>query len=229
MVYRGASDIFRKNDVFWNEIKKTKWFYLAPFAGELANLTEDLLDFAKKNNIKVAMNPGYSQLTLPKATLERILRKTDILILNQEEASLITKISYDKEKEIFKKLDKLTPGICIMTKAEKGVVVSDGKHIYTAEALKIKNVDSTGAGDSFGSGFLSGIIKENDIVYAIQLAIANSAANLSRLGAKEGILGKNQKWQKIKVIKQKIDDQTKKKIVAMYLLNKAIKQKTKKN
>lgn len=201
LVYRGASDLFSKKEIPWEKIKKTKWFYLAPFAGKMANLTDELVDFAKKNKIKVALNPGYEQLSLPKSILKKILAKVDVLILNQEEASLLTKIPYQKERMIFKELDKLVYGICIMTKGADGVVVSDGKYLYRAPALKIKVVDTTGAGDSFGSGFLSGFIKTESIEFGIQLGIANSAFCLQKLGAKEGLLKKGQKWPKAKVTK----------------------------
>jgi len=175
--------------------------YLAPFAGKLTDITEELIDFAQKNKIKVAFNPGYNQLTMPKAVLPKILKKIDVLILNREEASLLTKIPYQKETEIFKKIDELTPGIAIMTKGREGVVVSDGRYLYQAESLGMKLVDGTGAGDAFGSGFVSGLIQKNDLSYAIQLAMANSSFAITKLGAKEGILRKNQPWPKVKVSK----------------------------
>lgn len=202
LVYRGASDLLRKKDVPWDKIKKTRWFYLAPFAGQLTELTVELIDFAQKNKIKVALNPGYNQLTLPEQTLQKILKGTDVLILNREEASLLTKIPYQKEEEIFKKIDQLTPGIAIMTKGGDGVTVSDGKHLYYAKSLGMKMVDGTGAGDAFGSGFVSGLMEKNDVTYAIQLAMANSNFAITKLGAKEGILLKNQPWPKIKVFQE---------------------------
>lgn len=199
LVYRGASDLLVKEDIPWDKIKKTRWFYLAPFAGKLTEITGELIAFAKKNKIKVAFNPGYNQLTLPKPVLQKILKEIDILILNREEASLLTKISYQKEEAIFKKIDQLTPGIAIMTKGKGGVTVSDGKHLYCAKSLGMKLVDGTGAGDAFGAGFVSGLIQKNDLVYAIQLAMANSNYAITKLGAKEGLLRKNQSWPKIKV------------------------------
>ena len=126
----------------------------------------------------------------------------EILILNQEEASLLTKIPYRGKKAIFKKLDELVHGICIMTKGSGGAVVSDGKHLYRAQAIKVKLTDSTGAGDSFNSGFLSAYIRTNSIESAVQLGIANSAACLRKLGAKEGLLKKGQKWPKVEVVKE---------------------------
>jgi len=202
LVYRGASDVLKKEDIPWNKIKNTKWFYLAPFAGELSSLTKEIIDFAKNNKIKIAFNPGYNQLNLPQNILEDILNKVDVLILNREEASLLTGISYQQEKEIFKKIDLITKGIVIMTKGSEGVVVSDGKYLYKSKAININIIDTTGAGDAFGSGFVSGLMQKNDIEYAIQLAMANSCYNLTKWGAKEGLLEKNQNWEKVIVEKE---------------------------
>ncbi|MEK9135070.1 MAG: carbohydrate kinase family protein [Patescibacteria group bacterium] len=204
LVYRGASDLLSKKDIPWQEIKNTKWFYLAPFSGKLANLTEELINFAKKNKIKVAFNPGYSQLNFPKESLERILNKIDVLILNKEEASELTKIPSQEEKEIFNKIDKMTKGIAIMTKGGGGVSVSDGKYLFRAMGLGLKLVDGTGAGDSFGAGFIAGLIRKDDITFAIQLAMANSSYNITKWGAKKGLLKIGQKWPKVKVEKIKL-------------------------
>ncbi|MDO8663652.1 MAG: PfkB family carbohydrate kinase, partial [Candidatus Wildermuthbacteria bacterium] len=162
-----------------------------------------LVDFAKKNKIKVALNPGYNQLSLPIAVLERILSKIDVLILNRKEASQLTGIAFQNEKETFQKIDKMTEGIAIMTKGGEGVVVSDGEYLYRAMGLGLKLVDGTGAGDSFGSGFVAGLMKKDNIVYAIQLAMANSGRNITKWGAKEGLLEKGQKFEKVKVNKEK--------------------------
>ncbi|MFH1509671.1 MAG: carbohydrate kinase family protein [Candidatus Nealsonbacteria bacterium] len=199
LTYRGAAGELSSKDIPWSSLD-AKWLYLAPLSGKLSYLTEEIINFAKKKGMKVAINPGASQLSLPKSSLERILKKVDLLFLNQEEASILTKVSYEKEEEIFKKIDKLVSGIFIMTKGSKGVVVSDGKQLYRSGIIKIKAVDWTGAGDSFSSGFLSGLISsKGDIEYAIQLGIANSAACLSVLGAKNGLLKKKDKWKKVKV------------------------------
>ncbi len=203
LIHRGASDDLKKDDIPWQKIKKTKWFYLAPFSGKLASLTEDLVNFGCKFNIKIAWNPGYNQLRFSKLVLARILKKIDILILNRQEACLLAKISsYKDEKEIFRKIGKMTKGIIVMTKGPRGAVVFDGKYTYSSPAMPAKLVDSTGAGDAFGSGFVAGMIKKNDIIFAVQLASANSASCITEWGAKKGLLGKSQKWRKIKVKKE---------------------------
>jgi len=202
LVYRGASELLSRNDISWSMLKKAKWFYLAPFSGLLADLSDDIVNFAHDNEIKVAFNPGTSQLSLSSGALKKIIKKVDVLILNQEEASLLTCIPFKKEKEIFKSIDGICPGIAVMTKGEQGVVVSDGKYLYGADALKTKIIDRTGAGDSFSAGFVSGLIKKDSIEYAIQLGIANAAACISEWGAKNRLLDKNEKFKKVRVDKE---------------------------
>jgi sugar/nucleoside kinase (ribokinase family) len=164
----------------------------------------DIVDFAKKNNIKVAVNPSKQQLSLPEEQLKNIFKKVDILFLNQEEASFLTKIPFEEEQNIFKKIDEICPGIAVMTRGGEGTVASDGKYLYSAlPDPDRKIVDTTGAGDSFASGFLTDYIKYNgDIEKAIQLGLANSAANLSEVGAKTGLLDKNSKFNRVKVLKE---------------------------
>lgn len=204
LIYLGASGHFNEKDIQWKKIKKSKWFYLAPLKGLLCDNFGKIVDFAKENNIKVAVNPSKQQLSLPDEKLKNILKKVDVLFLNQEEASFLTKIPFTEEKDIFKKIDQICSGIAVMTKGGEGVMVSDGKYIYSAGTNPDRKiVDTTGAGDSFASGFLSGYIRHNgDIEKAIQLGMANSEANLSQIGAKSGLLNKDSKFEAIKVIKE---------------------------
>ena len=70
------------------------------------------------------------------------------------------------------------------------------------EALKVKVIEKTGAGDAFGSGFLTGYIKEKSIERGLQIGIANAASCIQKLGAKNGLLQRGEAFKKIKVIKR---------------------------
>jgi len=49
-------------------------------------------------------------------------------------------------------------------------------------------VDRTGAGDAFGSGFVSALIKGASLDEALQLGSANATGVLGEWGANEGLL-----------------------------------------
>ncbi len=204
LAYRGAAELMKKEEIPWRKLK-AKWLYLAPLSGLLCDSFEELVDFAKRNNIEVAVNPSMAQLSLSKELLESIFKKVDVLILNQEEASFLTKIPYEDEKEIFKKIDQIHPGITVMTRGGEGVVVSDGKYMYSAIPSKERNiVDTTGAGDAFGSGFVSEFVRSGDIEKSMQLGMANSMGCLSQVGSKAGLLRKGQEFEGVEVKKEEI-------------------------
>ncbi len=205
LVYRGACHFLTQKEIPFKKLK-SQWFYLAPLKERLVKSFGPLVEFAKKNNIKVMANLGNPQINLKKRDLKPILAKIDILNLNQEESSLLTGVPFHKEKKLFKKLDDMIKGIAIMTKGEKGVIVSDGKYLWSASSSFVKIADFTGAGDAFGSGFLSGFIKTNDISFAIQLGIANAVSCIQKIGAKNGLLKgfKKKELSKIKVKKHRL-------------------------
>ncbi|MDD5547691.1 MAG: carbohydrate kinase family protein [Candidatus Pacebacteria bacterium] len=189
--YHGASNTIKKADIQWENLK-SKWWYLS-LAGESIHLFGAFLDFAKKNDIKVAFNPSGYHLKNGKKEILARLNDLSFLVLNEGEAAELTGIPFSKEREVFKKLDRLMPGIIAVTNGPKGVTVSDGRRIYKAGIFKEKElIDRTGAGDAFGSGFVAGIMRTNDIEYAIQLATANSTSVVEKIGATEGVLTKKE-------------------------------------
>lgn len=194
--YRGAVWHLNEYPIPWDNLK-TKWLYINHIGDESALLLPHLISFAKKNGIKIAMNPGRTQLEMKEKVIP-LFNQVDVLILNQEEASYFTGIPYGKTDKIFKKLDQWVRGIVIMTKGPKGVEVSDGKARWSAGILLFKKiVDRTGAGDAFGSGFISALIeKSGDIEYAIQFASANATGVLTEWGAESGLLKKGDSIEK---------------------------------
>ena len=197
LAYRGASEMLDKNQIDWKKIKAS-WFYLAPLSGKLKNITEDIVNFAEKNGIKVAMNLGNSQIALGEKKLRKILKKVNVLLLNQEEGSLLTGVKFEKTMEILKELDNIHPGINVITRGSEGAMISDSGTIYEVSTLKTKVVDATGAGDAFGSSFVSGLLRSNmDIEWSARLAIANSVSAIKIKGATTGLLGIEDDFMKI--------------------------------
>lgn len=202
LAYRGAAELLNAKNIPFRKLK-TRWMYLAPLTGLLCDSFETLVNFAKENNIKIAANPSIAQLSLP--NFSELASKIDVLILNQEEASFLTKVPVENQQEIFAKIDAMCPGITMMTMGSEGVIVSDGKNRYIAKPHTDRVVvDTTGAGDSFASGFLSEYMRSCDIEKSIQLGMANAEGCLSEVGAKNGLLKKGQAFEKVEVKKETI-------------------------
>ncbi|MEK7462917.1 MAG: carbohydrate kinase family protein [Patescibacteria group bacterium] len=216
--YHGASNEWVKTDIPWDKLK-AKWWYLS-LAGSSSDFFVPLVKFAKENGIRVAFNPSGYQIKHKRQEILDNLKNIDFLVVNEGEAADLVGIPFSKEKEVFKKLDDLMPGIVAVTDGPNGVVVSDGKSIYKAGIFKEKIVaDRTGAGDAFGSGFTAGLMladlrngsnKYNSeaIKYAIRLASANATSVVEKIGATAGIISKkgfkNSRFTNLDIIIKKI-------------------------
>lgn len=188
LVYRGASDYLSKDDLSWDKLR-AKWFYMAPLSGKLSSLTEEIIRNGKEKGVRIAINLGSKQLEFSKKKMDYILKAVDVLIVNLEEASILTGINYNDEKEIVSEISSMRKGMTVITEGGDGVVVISEKGIIRAKAKKVKPVDNTGAGDAFGSGFISSLIRDDkDIESAIKLGISNAKGCLSLPGSTNGLL-----------------------------------------
>jgi len=217
LVYRGASDDLKIKEIPFSKLK-SRWAYISP-GGISYEVIERLINYFSLNKTLIAFNPSSYFLEMGIKKLKPLLNKSKVVLLNREEAANLVGIDYQKEREIFKKLDEIIDGIVIMTEGGKGVLVSDGKNIYKAGVFKGKLIDRTGAGDAFGSGFVAALIQKNlkpktynlkpVIEYAIRLGSANATSVIEKIGAKEGIVFKrdleiNQRWKTLRVTMMEI-------------------------
>ncbi len=191
--YHGASDTFSMADANLKKLK-ARWWYLS-LAGESDAMFLPLMKFAKENGIRVAFNPSGHHIKHKREEILSALGDLAFLVLNTGEAAELVGIPFEKEKEVFAKLDELTPGIVAVTDGPNGVKVSDGKNRYSAGIYPEKiAVDRTGCGDAFGSGFAAVLAMHKEyqnpdvIKQAITFASATATANLEVLGATEGLL-----------------------------------------
>lgn len=203
LVYRGASEDLMAADINPRTLN-AKWFYIA---GSLPlDVLRIVLDKSQEIKAKVALNPSKSQIKFGLRGLGEVLKKIDVIIMNREEGAYLTGVDFNREEKIFKVLDEYIKGIIVLTNGPKGVLVSNGKNIYKAGIYKEKIVaDRTGAGDAFGSGFISSLISSpDDVERAIKLGSANATSVVETVGAKTGILTRDQfendlRWKDLKI------------------------------
>lgn len=214
LTYRGVSEKLTLKDIPLGKLN-TKWAYIASGGIEFT-LLKKIINLLHSRGILIALNPGKIQLALGLKQLAPIVTKTKVFLVNREEASVLAGVKHNNnEREIFAKLDKAIGGILVVTDAERGSLVSDGHTIWRAGIFRERRlVDRTGAGDSFGSGFVAGLMQKNEkcikgvcepqnIAYAIRLASANATSNIETIGAKSGILTKSEfrqpRWSHLKI------------------------------
>lgn len=215
ITYHGAINEFTLEHVALEQLHAQWWYVSLP--GDSYKLFDRLLVYAREHNIKVAYNPSFKHLQGEgRNDLLKHLEDVSLLVLNEGEAAALTGISFEKEQEVFEKLDVLVPGIVAVTNGPKGVTVSDGAHIYKAGIFKEQHIeDRTGAGDAFGSGFVAGLLQteeeckkgvcnSDNITHAIRLASANATSVIEQVGSTPGTLTKeafetNPRWKELDI------------------------------
>ncbi|MEW6295558.1 MAG: carbohydrate kinase family protein [Candidatus Diapherotrites archaeon] len=183
LVYRGANNHFKARKIKWNELKKSRFFYISSFGSE-DRVLEKLFAFAGKNGVKIAFNPGSEQRKKAEKMRE-ILAGTEILFLNEGEA-----LSFACErtvKEAAKKLNELGARIVVVTQGPEEVILYDGKKFYSRKPFPIKAKDTTGAGDAFGSGFTSAHIKGLPVKKCIEFGLASAWSVINEIGTTQGL------------------------------------------
>ncbi|NFI53425.1 carbohydrate kinase [Clostridium botulinum] len=135
--------------------------------GELKNTYYKLLEYAKSKNIYISFDPNYRDALITDDKLDlfvkdciEFLKKSDFTKLSDEELILITK-EEDLEAGV-KKLHELGVKVVTITLGSKGTYLSVLGKNEIIPSIKIKQVDSTGAGDSFVGAVLKQIAEVED-------------------------------------------------------------------
>ena len=180
LTYRGVNNNISFNDLKLKKLK-TKWIYFASALGQSLQTQMRLAKILKARGVKIAYNPG--EYVIRKANIKPLLRLADILILNKEEAGLLT-----KQKNLLSGLHKLTGGVVVITDKNKLINCFDGQKKYTLMPNKIKVVERTGAGDAFASGFVAGQVAGKSIPNSLRLGLRESESVIKYFGAKNNLL-----------------------------------------
>lgn len=139
---------------------------------------------AHEKGMKIAFNTAPMDSKIFTYPLDLV----DIFIVNEIEAQGLAKSDSNDINVIIKKLQELYPSKeIVLTVGEKGSYFIKGDILEHAEALKVKAVDTTAAGDTFTGFFLSSYLTDGDSLKALKLASKASAITVQGAGAAQSI------------------------------------------
>lgn len=176
---------FTKSDV-------PKWVYFSSISKDALEKYHDMvLDWLDTNSeVKLAFQPGTFQLEAGVTRLKRLYARTEIVIMNREEAVLVTGGKQDDVIDLMDRLHKLGPKIAVVTDGTAGAYASDGTNRFSMPVYPdiAPPLDRTGAGDAFASTLVAALVKGNTLEDALRWAPINSMSVVQYVGAQEGLL-----------------------------------------
>ncbi len=199
LTYRGASTHYTLNDFDFSDVD-ADWLYISSMSGQM-DVVDQVFAEAKQQGMKIMFNPGKGELKHADK-LKGLLDDVDVLLVNKDEMQTI--VEGEELDELVRHGLHYVPTV-IVTDGPNGVVASDGKSIVRAGMYEdVKVVDRTGAGDAFGSGFLSKWAVGESLKDALIFASANSTSVVTKIGAKTAILRKGVKLHTMPITEEAI-------------------------
>lgn len=183
--FYGSTRNLQADDYDLSALADADWVYLSSVGS--MELLERCVSEAARHGVQVAFNPGTAELTAPDKVLA-LLEDVSVLITNKEEMRKL--VQGETVEELVRHASRLVPTV-VVSDGPNGAVATDGKIVVKAGMYEdVAVLDRTGAGDAFGSGFVSHWAKGAPLTEAMIFASANSTSVVQQVGAKAGILHK---------------------------------------
>ena len=175
---------FHTNDI-------PKWVYFSSISKNALEYHDEVSNWLQKHpEVKLAFQPGTFQIEAGRERLKDLYARTEVLVLNREEAVTVSGGDYHDIHGMFNILHGIGCKVVVITDGPDGAYASDGDNRF-----KMPNYpdpappfERTGAGDSFASCFVAALAKGATLEAALLWAPINSMSVVQHVGAQEGLL-----------------------------------------
>ncbi len=164
-------------------VRSARALHIAPAYRDVAMMA---ITVARAQGLFVSYAPGDVRWPEGEMAVREIARNVDMLILNQVEASMLTGLA--EPEQAMDRLLNWGYGPVLLTLGSLGVLVGDEDRVIQLPAYPVKTVcDTTGAGDAFTAGAITGRLMGLSLTRAARLGTAVAALKIRRTGAQSGL------------------------------------------
>jgi sulfofructose kinase len=169
--------MYREGELRKEEIRSGKLLHLD---GHDIDAALQCARWAKEEEIPIVVD-----LDKVEPLTSELIKEVDFVITSSRFPILFTGIS-DQKKALLE-LQKHTSGFLCATLGHEGAMALVNGEFHSIEGLKVKSVDTTGAGDIFHAGFIYGLLQNWEVVEILRFANAAAALKCQDLGGRKGI------------------------------------------
>jgi len=194
-VAAGANSLLAREDISLEHIEQAELIHLSSFVDDLQFELQKWVVSNLPQSVKVSFAPGALYAIKGLKALAPLLSKTYLLFLNQNELCQLTGEDVPVGAESCLKQGchivavtlgkgsrlRKTTAVCYIRDAESEYVIEPGSRDIGAE------VDTTGAGDAFATGFLYGLVREKGLRQCGRLGGLVAQFSITKLGARQGL------------------------------------------
>lgn len=169
------------------------WIYLNSIQEESCVIEDDIIKIlSETKHACLTWNPGECQVNMgyKRKGIQDLLKQTTLLQMNKEEALTFTSAS--TQEEALRILAGSGVRYVCITDGKNGVMATDGVHVYHCPIVDCTVVDTTGAGDAFGTAATWALLQGRDLPSALRAGTINAMSVVGVVGAEPGLLTETQ-------------------------------------
>ena len=177
--FKGASESLMPSELREDLISSARFIHIASLRPDT---TRKAIEVARKHGVSVSWDPGR---VLSRQGLERlrdIISGVDIILANRKEATYLT--GANNHRIAARILKNAGPKIVVIKLGEEGSYILSDNDEFKIPAIKPERIlDTTGAGDAYAAGLITGILRGYPLRMAAEYASIVSSIKVSRLGS----------------------------------------------
>lgn len=179
---------------FPTNLEPAEWAYLTSVGENFEEFYEDVHGWLSGNGAKLVFNPGGRQISKGRDWLTKYLEKTELIMVNREEAEGIVGFdnTHEDEKKLLDAICSLGPRYAVVTDGRNGSFAKGGNKYYHLGILPIDAIERTGAGDAYSTGCINALIKGKSLKEGMLWGTINAASVIGYIGPEDGLLREEQ-------------------------------------
>ncbi len=187
----GVNDDITIDEINPLNINQTKILHYSSFVGDSLNAQKELLEFID-DSVILSFDPGMIYAEKGIGAIDSILKRTNILLINENELKLLFEDFYKEKLDLSEDIEISFRDLAVylrddgidtvvVKRGSKGAYAINNKDFEVkTPAFNVDAIDTTCAGDSFNAGFLFAYLNNYDL--AKSCIIANWVASKSVQG-----------------------------------------------
>lgn len=188
LAFKGANNSLSQEDLGEGWLPDTRWLYCSSMVGESYQTLTNLITRASEKGISIAFNPSNYQAKQGMEKLSPVLDACKVIVLNHGEAQLLLGMK-GRPGMLAEKLHGHEEQYIVITQGSKGATCyHEGRVMHIGCTPNLNIVETTGAGDAFGSGFVTGILKGLSVENALKTGMVQAESVIRARGAKRKLL-----------------------------------------